>query len=79
MTNWRSESRRLTSLALRPFVIHHTTRAAHIADITTNPNEKYMVQVARNPTDRVNGSLRGMQLLVVGRTEQCDETADSDQ
>jgi hypothetical protein len=40
------------------FVIHHATRAVHIAGITTNPNADFMAQVARNLTDRVDGFLR---------------------
>ena len=40
-----------------PFVIHHATRAVHLAGITTNPNAEFMAQVARNLTDRVDGFL----------------------
>ena len=47
------------------FVIHHATRAIHIAGITTHPNSKFMAQVARNLTDSVDGFLRDMQFLVV--------------
>ena len=47
------------------FVIHHATRAVHIAGITPHPNSKFMAQVARNLTDSVDGFLRDMQFLVV--------------
>ncbi|HIE69866.1 MAG TPA: hypothetical protein EYP98_06660, partial [Planctomycetes bacterium] len=47
------------------FVIHHATRAVHIAGITPHPNSSFMAQVARNLTDSVDGFLRDMQFLVV--------------
>ena len=47
------------------FVIHHATRAVHIAGITPHPNSAFMAQVARNLTDSVDGFLRNMQFLVV--------------
>ena len=30
------------------FVVHHATRAVHIAGITTNPDSDFMAQMARN-------------------------------
>ena len=33
------------------FIIHHSTRSAHIAGVTTAPNGVFMKQVARNLTD----------------------------
>ncbi|MFT4840524.1 MAG: putative transposase [Planctomycetota bacterium] len=47
------------------FVIHHATRAVHIAGITPHPNGEFMAQVARNLTDSVDGFLRDMDFLVV--------------
>jgi len=47
------------------FVIHHATRAVHIAGVTPHPNSTFMAQVARNLTDSVDGFLRNMQFLVV--------------
>jgi len=47
------------------FVIHHATRAIHIAGVTPHPNSKFMAQVARNLTDSVDGFLRDMQFLIV--------------
>ena len=47
------------------FVIHHATRVVEIAGITTNPNGKFMAQVARNLTDSVGGFLRDKKFLVL--------------
>jgi putative transposase len=47
------------------FVIHHATRAVHIAGVTPPPNSAFMAQVARNLTGNVDGFLRDMQFLVV--------------
>ena len=47
------------------FVIHHATRAVHIAGITTNPNGSFMAQVARNLTDELDGFLRGKRHLIL--------------
>jgi transposase InsO family protein len=47
------------------FVIHHATRAVHIAGVTPHPNSAFMAQVARNLTDSVDGFLHDMQFLVV--------------
>jgi hypothetical protein len=40
------------------FVIELAKRIVHIAGITTQPNESWIVQVARNLTDRFGGFLR---------------------
>ena len=47
------------------FVIHHATRAVHIAGITTNPDSAFMAQVARNLTDPVDGFLRDKRHLIL--------------
>jgi putative transposase len=47
------------------FVIHHATRAVHIAGITTNPDGKFMAQVARNLTTDDDGFLRSKRYLIV--------------
>ncbi|MCP5041471.1 MAG: transposase family protein [bacterium] len=47
------------------FVIHHTTRAVHIAGVTTNPDSAFILQVARNLTDHVDGFLRDKRYLIV--------------
>jgi putative transposase len=52
---------------LRPFVIELAKRVVHIAGITTQPNESWMVQVARNLTDRFGGFLMGKSHLILDR------------
>jgi transposase InsO family protein len=47
------------------FVIHHATRAVHIAGITTNPDSAFMAQVARNLTDGFDGFLRNHKHLIL--------------
>ena len=49
------------------FVVHHATRAVHIAGITTNPNSEFIAQIARNLTDPVDGFLRSQRFLIVDR------------
>lgn len=46
------------------FVVHHATRAVQITGITTNPDEAFMAQVARNLMDPVDGFLRGKRFLI---------------
>ncbi len=46
------------------FFIRHLDRKVHIAGVTTNPNDNWMLQAARNLTDPETGFLReGMMLL----------------
>ncbi len=49
------------------FVIELATRRVTIAGITTNPNEAWMLQMARNLTDVEIGMLRDTQHLIVDR------------
>jgi hypothetical protein len=42
-------------------------RVVHIAGITTQPNESWMVQVARNLTDKFGGFLMGKSHLILDR------------
>jgi transposase InsO family protein len=49
------------------FVIDLATRRVVIGGITTNPNEAWMLQVARNLTDGESGMLRGKRHLIVDR------------
>ena len=49
------------------FVMNISTRAVEIAGTTTNPNEAFMTQVARNLTDCVDGFLTGQRYLIVDR------------
>jgi hypothetical protein len=47
------------------FIVHHATRAAHIAGIATNPDAAFMAQVARSLTDPDDGFLRKMRYLIL--------------
>ncbi len=49
------------------FFIELATRSVHIAGITTNPNELFILQVGRNLTDLVDGFLLGKRYLIVDR------------
>ena len=49
------------------FVIDHATRAVEIAGTTTNPNTEFMMQVARNLTESVDGFLRAKRFLITDR------------
>jgi putative transposase len=49
------------------FVIDLKTRAVEIAGIVREPSEEWMVQVARNLTDAVDGFLLGKKRLIVDR------------
>jgi len=49
------------------FVIKLKTRAVEIAGITSQPDEAWMTQVARNLTDARDGFLHGVQYLILDR------------
>ena len=49
------------------FIIELARRIVHIAGITTQPNESWMMQVGRNSTDKFSGSLMGKSHLIVDR------------
>lgn len=49
------------------FVIELHSRRVHLAGITTNPNDAYMAQIARNLTDMVDGFLLGHRFLICDR------------
>jgi len=55
------------------FVIELASRAVHIAGITTNPNEPWMMQTARNLTDAVDGFLHGKSHLILDRDAKYSE------
>ncbi|MGE0142080.1 MAG: integrase core domain-containing protein [Planctomycetota bacterium] len=55
------------------FVIDHATRAVEIAGITTNPDGKFMAQVARNLTDPMDGFLRTKRSLILDRDTKFTE------
>jgi len=49
------------------FIIHLSTRSAHIAGVTTAPNGAFMKQVARNLTDVDDGFLLDSRYLIMDR------------
>lgn len=49
------------------FIIHLSSRSAHIAGITTAPSGAFMNQVARNLTDAGDGFLIGLRYLIMER------------
>ncbi|MGE0142074.1 MAG: transposase [Planctomycetota bacterium] len=55
------------------FLIDHATRAVEIAGITTNPDAKFMAQVARNLTDPMDGFLRAKRFLILDRDTKFTE------
>jgi putative transposase len=57
------------------FFIDIASRSVHIAGITPHPDNRWMMQVARNVTDAENGVLRGKRHLIVDRdTRYTDES-----
>jgi putative transposase len=55
------------------FIIHLSTRSAHIAGVTTEPNGAFMKQVARNLTDVSDGFLLNKAFLLMGRDTKYTE------
>ena len=55
------------------FIIHLSTRSAHIAGVTTAPNGAYMKQVARNLTDVSDGFLLNNAFLLMDRDTKYTE------
>ena len=56
------------------FIMHLSTRAVHIAGVTTAPNGAFMKQVARNLTDVSDGFLSNKAFLIMDRdTKYTDE------
>ena len=49
------------------FIVELAKRIVHIAGITTQPNESWMLQVGRNLTDQVGGCLKDKSHLIVDR------------
>ncbi len=49
------------------FFMEIATRRVHFAGLTTNPDEGWLLQVARNMTDAEGGFLRGKQYLLTDR------------
>jgi len=55
------------------FVLELATRRVHFAGCTTNPDEGWMLQVARNLTDAEGGFLRGKKYLLMDRDTKFSE------
>ena len=49
------------------FMVDLKTRRARLAGITTNPDEAFMAQIARNLTDAFDGLLNGHRFLILDR------------
>jgi putative transposase len=56
------------------FFMELATRRVHLAGITANPDEGWMLQVARNVTDAEQGFLRGKRYLLMNRDSKYSET-----
>jgi putative transposase len=56
------------------FFIHIASRKVHIAGMTTNPNESWMKQIARNLIMSGVGFLDGMKYLVLDRDAKFAES-----
>ena len=55
------------------FVMDLSTRRVHVAGITPNPNERWMMQIAKNLTDPFEGFFRDKRLLIIDRdTKYCE-------
>ena len=55
------------------FVMELATRRVHLAGCSTNPDEWWMLQVARNLTDAEEGFLRGKKYLLMDRDAKFSE------
>jgi len=55
------------------FVLEVATRRVHFAGCTPNPDEPWMKQIARNPTDCEDGFLRGKRYLIMDRDRKFTE------
>ena len=55
------------------FVISLVDRVVHVAGITTQPDEAWMLQVARNLTDEQSGALATKRYLIIDRDTKYSE------
>ncbi len=55
------------------FVIHLSTRKVSIEGVTSNPNSRFMLQIARNLTDEFDGFLRDHRFLIMDRDTKFTE------
>jgi putative transposase len=58
-----------------PFVIERSARRVHIAGIRHNPNERWMMQVAKNLTDPLDGFLLDKRYLIMDRDTKYSEAS----
>ena len=56
------------------FVMEVATRRVHFAGCTTNPDEPWMKQIARNLTDCEDGFLNGKRFLIMDRDSKFSDT-----
>lgn len=52
------------------FVIDLATRTVRVAGITTQPNERFMMQIARNLCDDFDGALKDTRFLIMDRDDK---------
>jgi putative transposase len=55
------------------FFMQLATRRVHLAGLTTNPDEAWLLQIARNVTDAEEGFLRGKRYILMDRDTQFSE------
>jgi putative transposase len=55
------------------FFMELATRQVHFADLTTNPDEAWLLQIARNVTDTEEGFLRGKRYILMDRDTKFSE------
>jgi putative transposase len=55
------------------FFMELATRRVHFAGLTTNPDEAWLLQIARNLTDAEEGSLRGKRYILMDRDTKFSE------
>ena len=55
------------------FVMDLATRRVHVAGITRNPSERWMMQIAKNLTDPCDGFLSVKRLLIIDRDAKYSE------
>ena len=56
------------------FVISLTDRVVHVAGITANPTESWMLQVARDLVDEQSGALASKRYLIIDRDTKYTES-----
>jgi hypothetical protein len=67
------DEERVGNLIYLLFFMELATRRVHFAGLTANPDEGWMLQVARNLTDAEGGFLRGKKYLLMDRDAKFSE------